>query len=184
MLYRPGPLFTPETASLLVAAGEWVKTILVGVVLVVVINLFFPRYVVDGRSMEPQLHSWDLLFATSLDVMTNQLQRGDVVALISPRDGVRVVKRIIGLPGERVEVQDGQVYINGEALPENYINEPPRYTGMWQVGEDQYFVLGDNRNHSLDSHVYGPVDRDRIQGVVKFRYWPLNQISLMPVPEY
>jgi signal peptidase I len=185
MLYRPGALFiSPETSPLLASAGEWIKTILFGAVLFVIINLFFPRYVVEGRSMEPQLHDWDLLFATSIDVMTNQLQRCDVVTLISPYDGERVVKRIIGLPGERVDVHDGQVYVNGEALPEEYINEAPRYSGSWQVGDDQYFVLGDNRNHSLDSHYYGPVDRQQIQGVVKFRYWPLNQIGVMTVPKY
>jgi signal peptidase I len=184
MLYRPGALITLETTSLLATAGEWIKTILIGVILFVAVNLFFPRYVVQGRSMEPQLYNSDLLFATSIDVMTNQLQRGDVVALISPRDGERVVKRIIGLPGETVDIHDGQVYINGEALTEDYVNDPPRYTGEWQVGDNQYFILGDNRNHSLDSHYYGPVDRQQIQGVVKFRYWPPNQIGIMPVPDY
>lgn len=184
MLYQPRPGISQTPSSLRATAGEWLKTILFAAVMVAVINLFFPRYIVDGHSMEPQLHNWDLLFATSLDVMTNQLQRGDVVALISPRDSVRVVKRIIGLPGEQVEVREGQVYINGAALKEDYITDAPLYTGSWTVGDDQYFVLGDNRNHSLDSHYYGPVDRAFIQGVVKFRYWPLNQIGLLSVPEY
>ncbi len=184
MLYEPRPGVYQKPGSLRAAVSEWLKTLLMAAVIFAVINLLFPRYIVDGHSMEPQLHDWDLLMATSLDVMTNQLQRGDVVALISPRDGERVVKRIIGLPGERVEVRDGQVYINGTALKETYISTPPRYTGSWTVGDDQYFVLGDNRNNSLDSHYYGPVDRAQIQGVVKFRYWPLNQIGIMPVPEY
>jgi len=135
--------------------------------------------------MEPGLHERDRLFVSNLDVMTaDQLTRGQVVVLSSPVDGTVVVKRIIGLPGETIEVREGTVYINGEALDEPYVNEAPRYSGTWTLGVDQYFVLGDNRNQSYDSADYGAVSRDHMQGVVKLRLWPLDALGGFSVPEY
>ncbi len=179
MLYQPGALSLRRCCI-----GEWVKSALEVLVIIFLMNLFFPRYYVDGQSMDPGLHTADRLFASSIDVLMHQIPRGAVVVLSSPRDGASVVKRVVGLPGERVEVRDGVVTVNGVALHEPYIKEAPRYAGMWQLGSDEYFVLGDNRNHSLDSADYGPVSFSHIHGVVKFRFWPLNQLSTFPLPEY
>lgn len=188
MLYQPGERPSFEPAPIInwrVVYHEWLKPFLITAVIIAVINLFFPRYEVLGHSMEPGLHERDRLFVSNLDVMTtDQLGRGQVVVLASPVDGTIVVKRIIGLPGETVEVRDGAVYVNGEALDEPYINEAPRYRGSWTLRGDQYFVLGDNRNHSYDSADYGAVTRAHIRGVVKLRLWPLDALGGFNAPQY
>lgn len=163
---------------------EWLKPMLLATICVLVINVFFPRYAVLGASMEPGLHENDRLFVSNVEIITASIQRGEIVILASPRDGESVVKRIIGLPGETVEIRDGMVYINGVALHEDYIQERSRRNGIWEVGENQYFVLGDNRNRSLDSSDYGPIEISRISGVVKLRFWPLNSVQVFQTPEY
>jgi signal peptidase I len=163
-------------------AEEWVKPLLQMLLIVLVVNLFLPRYYVEGRSMEPSFHENDLLLTSAIDVMTDSLQRGAVVVLASPVDGTLVLKRIIGMPGDTVVISDGTVYINGVALDEPYINERPRYSGEWTLGADEYFVLGDNRNHSYDSVDYGPVTRDRIRGAVRLRYFPFTQVQYYSIP--
>ncbi len=188
MLYQPGERPPSQPAPRINwrdLYNEWLKPFLITLVLIAIINLFFPRYEVLGHSMEPGLHERDRLFVSNLDVMTtDRLERGQVVVLSSPVDGTIVVKRIIGLPGETVEVRAGQVYVNGEALDEPYINEAPRYHGEWTLGAEEYFVLGDNRNHSYDSADYGAVSRDHIQGVVKLRLWPLDALGGFAAPDY
>ncbi|MBE2272110.1 MAG: signal peptidase I [Anaerolinea sp.] len=171
-------------AAVLPVIREWTKALAVVTLFALIMNLFFPRYAVEGRSMEPTLHETDRLFVSNLDIMTRLPQRGEVVILTSPHDGDTVVKRVIGLPGETVEVRGGVVYIDGAALDEPYINEPPRYTGRWVIGEHQYFILGDNRNHSLDSSDYGPIDESIIHGVVKFRWFPFDSLYNFPLPQY
>lgn len=185
MQYIPGP-FPPAspTISFQWLFEEWVKPLLVVVVVVSLMNLVFPRYAVHGHSMEPSLHESDRLFVSNLDALNRQFTRGEVVVLTSPYDGENVVKRVIGLPGETVAVRDGVVYINDEPLNEPYINEAPRYSGQWVVPEGHYFIMGDNRNHSLDSADYGPVSADAITGVVKFRFLPLDQLSWFGSQDY
>lgn len=185
MLYRPAKLeeVSDDTFARKVL-NEWLKPLLVALGFVLVINLFFPRYAVLGHSMEPGLHENDRLFVSNVDVLTNSISRGEIVVLYAPGDNEIVVKRVIGLPGETVEIYDGAVHINGERLYESYIREAPRFTGRWEVGENEYFVLGDNRNVSRDSTEYGPVHISRISGVVKFRFWPLNSFSVFETPEY
>jgi signal peptidase I len=173
MLYQPGKQPpAPRVFSWHSFAKEWVKPLLQVLVIVLLMNLFFPRYYVEGRSMEPNFHEYDRLFTSAVTVMTHSIARGEVVVLASPVDGQLVLKRVIGLPGETVVIEDGQVYIDGVLLEEDYIEEAPRYSGTWVLGADEYFVLGDNRNHSYDSADYGPVTLDRIRGVVVFRFWP------------
>jgi signal peptidase I len=188
MLYQPGERAPYEATknrfSWQSLFDEWLKPCLLMVILVAIINLFFPRYEVLGHSMEPGLHERDRLIVSNLDAMTNDLRRGEMVVLSSPVDGTVVVKRIIGLPGETVNVDSGIVYINNEPLGETYISEAPRYRGSWTLGADEYFVLGDNRNHSYDSADYGPVPSELIHGVVKLRMWPLNALESFNVPEY
>ncbi|MFN8374410.1 MAG: signal peptidase I [Anaerolineae bacterium] len=163
-------------------AEEWVKPMLKMLLVVLVINLFLPRYFVEGHSMEPSFHENDMLVTSAIDVMTDSLERGAVVVLSSPVDGTMVLKRIIGMPGDTVEIRGGTVYINGEALNEPYINERPTYSGEWVLGADEYFVLGDNRNHSYDSADYGPVPRDHIRGAVRLRYFPFTQLQYYTTP--
>jgi signal peptidase I len=163
---------------------QWLKPLLAALIFVLAINLFFPRYAVMGHSMEPGLHENDRLFVSNLEVAMTALSRGEIVVLTAPGDNETVIKRVIGLPGETVEISGGVIYIDGVPLREDYISERTRRTGKWVVGENQYFVLGDNRNNSRDSSLYGPIDASRISGVVKFRFWPLNAFDLFQTPDY
>jgi signal peptidase I len=185
MLYRPGRLeqITGSTIAQRVL-NEWLKPMLAALVCVLIINLFFPRYAVLGHSMEPGLHENDRLFVSNIEVAMKAISRGEIVVFTAPGDNETVIKRVIGLPGETIEVNGGVVYVNGVPLREDYVRERPRFRGHWVVGENQYFVLGDNRNQSRDSSEYGPIDAIRISGVVKFRFWPLNAFDLFQAPEY
>ena len=185
MPYIPGDFpKMPTHSAFHWLVDEWVKPILLVVVFVALINLVFPRYAVEGRSMEPSLHDSDRLFVSNLDPLNRPLERGEVVILTSPYDGETVVKRVIGLPGEVVTIRAGVVYVNDVQLDEPYIFEPPLYNGSWEVPAGHYFVLGDNRNHSLDSADYGPVSEGEISGVVKFRFLPLDQVQWFNAPDY
>ncbi len=106
-------------------------------------------------------------------------QRGDIIVVYPPTGTKRqYVKRLIGLPGDTVEVKNQLVYINGTALNEPYINSPPTYTmAARTLPENAYFVLGDNRNHSSDSHFGWTVTRENIVGKAWLRYWPLNKFG-------
>ena len=97
-----------------------------------------------------------------------------------------LIKRVVGIPGEVVELRDQQVYIDGEQLDEPYTLEPCRISNrrcsddLWELGEDEYFVMGDNRNNSKDSRVFNAVPLEKIVGQVIFRYFPLNSIGIIP----
>jgi signal peptidase I len=185
MLYQPGdrdaieqPQESPYTLRYFF--NEWIRPLAIMLTIVFVINLFFPRYYVLGRSMDPNLHDYDMVFVNSLA----EIRRGDIVVLHSPRGDVNAIKRVIGLPTESVVIEGGVVYINGIALDEGYINEAPRYTGHWEIGSDEYFVLGDNRNASIDSADYGPIPRSEIRGTAQARFWPLNALEIFQTPTY
>ncbi len=153
---------------------DTLETLLLAVILFVVINTLTGRYQVHGQSMEPSLHDGQYVIASKVAYWFHPPERGDVVVLDPPRSSSSVpyIKRIIGLPGDIVEIKDNRVWVNGIALNEPYINAPPRYSGNWVVDEDEYFVLGDNRNNSSDSHSWGLLPADRIIGKAFFSYWP------------
>jgi signal peptidase I len=143
------------------------------------------RYVSSG-SMLPTLEINDRLIVDKIGYHFHEPQRGDIV-LFEPTEALKqrgfrddiLVKRLIGLPGERVEVKNGKVYVNQHVLEENYIAEMPHYRwGPVTVPPNSYLVLGDNRNDSLDSHVWGFVPRDRIIGRAIFRFYPLNRVGV------
>jgi len=98
-----------------------------------------------------------------------------------------LIKRVIGLPNEQIALRDGRVYVNGALLDEPYITEfctSRACNGEWLLGPEEYFVLGDNRNHSLDSHTFGPVPASSIVGIARVRYWPPTEADLLNAPDY
>ncbi|MBN1967390.1 MAG: signal peptidase I [Anaerolineae bacterium] len=157
--------------SLLREASE---VILLVVAVLTLVNLATARFIVEGESMLPSFDTGQFILVNRLNYLYRAPQRGEVVVFGSPeQNGEDLIKRIIGLPGETVTIQDQQVFIDGRLLDEPYIYAAPRYSGSWTLGPDEYFVLGDNRNNSRDSHIFGPLDREAIVGQAWLIYWPL-----------
>ncbi len=161
---------------------ELVESILPALVIVLVVNVFLAQATrVEGQSMEPNLHTNERVIIEKLSYRFHDPQRGDIVVLKPPhRTRIPLIKRVIGLPGDWVEIRDGAVYVNGEKLDEQYLDQvtlgtmPPR-----QVPEESIFVMGDNRRASNDSRAFGTVPFDDIIGKAWFRYWPLDKVGLV-----
>lgn len=160
------------------------KDILYGVLLWLLIITFVGQVrEVPTGSMEPTILVGDRFWTDKLGLRFGSIRRGDIVVFDPPppvQAQFPYIKRVIGLPGETVEVRDGKVFIDGEPLDEPYITEPPRYRyGPVTIPEGQYFVLGDNRNMSNDSHEWGLLERERIFARAVYRIWPLGRIGPM-----
>lgn len=173
-----------------IASGikEIIQFVLIVVLLRVGLDAVMPRYVVDGASMEPNFHTSERVIVDRLTMILSGAARGDVVVLESPNipDDL-LIKRVVGLPNEHIVIREGRVYINGTLLDEPYVLEYCTYlscNGEWQLGPDEYFVLGDNRSHSLDSHSFGPVSAASIKGIARVRYWPLDAFEIFSAPQY
>jgi signal peptidase I len=164
----------------------WVRdvleTVVLAVVIFVLVNTLTGRYEVQSISMEPTLHEGQYLIVSKVSYWLHAPQRGDVVVLDPPdnRSTIPYIKRVIGLPGEHIEVRDGRVWVNGVALNEPYVSGPALYGEDVELGVDEYLVLGDNRNNSSDSHVWGTLPRDNIVGKTVFRYWPPEKWGTIP----
>lgn len=140
-------------------------------------TLVFEPVWVKGRSMAETLQNGEVMIATKYDYLLGDPQRFDVVICHYPQRTEYFVKRIAGIPGDTVQVKDGLLYVNGEAQEESYITYPPTYQfGPYTVGPEEYFVLGDNRASSNDSHLVGPLSRGQIVGHVQWVIFPLNAI--------
>jgi signal peptidase I len=154
--------------------------ILIGLVYTLV-NLATVRFFIEGPSMQPNFWAGQFLIVSRVHYMLGNPQRGDIVVFDPPgddgtADDPLLIKRLIGMPGDHIEFQDGQVVINGTPLDEPYIKEPCRTSSCngrsWDLGPDEYFFMGDNRNNSRDSRVFGPITKNRIIGEAIVRYWP------------
>lgn len=171
---------------------EALKTFGISAVLALGIRTFVAeaRYIPSG-SMLPTLQIDDRLIVDKISYHFRDVQRGDIV-VFNPTERLKekfkdaFIKRVIGLPGDKVEVSNGIVFVNDEPLPENYIAAAPDYVyGPVYVPENRYLVLGDNRNNSYDSHYWGFVPRDLIIGRAVARFWPPNRLGQIgPQPEY
>lgn len=123
------------------------------------------RFTLSGSGMSPTLEDGNLLLIYPSVYEEQAPNRSDIIVFEYPRDPERhFIKRIIGLPNETIVVEGGIVYVDGVALDEPYIETPPTYQGEWILGADEYFVLGDNRNNSSDSHNWGPLSAENIIG--------------------
>jgi len=161
---------------------EWVFIIAIAFLLSIVIR----TYVLDTRivptgSMLPTIQLQDRLIVDKFVYKFKPLERGDVIVFKAPDsadEDLDLVKRLIGLPGEEVQIKDGKVWIDGKCLNEPYVSSPPNYEyGPVVVPEGQYFFLGDNRNQSKDSHIWGFMPSENVLGRVWVRYWPLSGIG-------
>ncbi len=149
------------------------ETLILSAILFVSINIISARIRVDGASMEPTLISGEYVIVSRLSYRLGSPQRGDIIVFHFPRNPKEeYIKRIIGLPGDVVEVKGGSVYVNGERMQESYLDVRMNYTGAWTVPAGQLFVLGDNRNNSSDSHDWGTVPMEYVVGKALLVYWP------------
>ncbi len=173
----------PSTgAQILAVLREVLETILLTLVIFFLIRFAVENYRVEGQSMEPNFHNGQYLLVNKLQYMVGSPQRDDVIIFRFPLDETKnYIKRVIGLPGDAVEVKSGRVYINGNLVPETFpINHASYDWGPATIGPDQYFVLGDNRPESSDSHAWGLVPKRDIIGKAWLCYWPPDMWGLVP----
>ncbi len=176
---------------------ETLETLILAVVIFTTINLISVRVRVDGFSMRPTLENGSYVLVNRLAYVWREPQRGDIIVFrppMYPEEGLwerliglpdleeryqDYIKRVIGLPGDRVRIADGKVYINDIPLQEPYLDSQAAYQGEWLVPADMFFVLGDNRNNSSDSHAWGFVPRKNVIGRAELVYWPLAQVAFL-----
>jgi signal peptidase I len=169
-------LTEPGRSSLYRSLVDVLETLLLALVLFIGINAVSARIRVDGSSMEPTLHNGEFIIVNKLAYRLGEPRLGDVIVFRFPNDpGQDYIKRVIGVPGDRIEVSQGHVSVNGKMLDEPYIAAMPNYSGDWTVPTDALFVLGDNRNNSSDSRNWGPVTMEAVIGKALLIYWPPEQ---------
>jgi signal peptidase I len=162
---------------------EILETVLPAILIALLINVFVGQATrVEGKSMEPTLHTNQRLVVEKLSYHLHGPQRFDVVVIKVPSQGGELlIKRVVGLPGETVEIHDGQVYINGKLLDEPFVGgdtRPGRQDPI-TVPPLHVYVLGDNRDHSNDSRSFGPVPIENIVGRAWLSYWPMEDVGLV-----
>ena len=163
---------------------SWFRDVSLALVIASIIILFFYQPVkVEGTSMMPRLSDQERIFINKFVYRLEPIHRGDVVVFWFPRDTSKsYIKRVIGLPGDMVEMLRGEVFVNGQKLEEPYVQPEFRGTQSFRaarVGAAEYFVLGDHRNSSNDSRVWGTVPREFIYGKAQLVYWPIDRWGLL-----
>ena len=181
---QTAPVASSGASSLL---REVAEVIVLAIILYFGISFAVQAVHVEGLSMYATLDDNDYLIANKIDYRLRAPQRGDIIILRPPTYNSKdFIKRVIALPGERLLIRDGIVYINGHKLDEPYL--PEAWTTLnnpapYSVGDgvvipaNEYFVMGDNRNRSEDSRIFGPISRDRIDGRAWFRIWPMDHFG-------
>ena len=166
--------------------------ILAGVTIFLVRHFLFKPFYVKGQSMEPSFLSSEYLIIDELSYRLREPVRGEVVVFKEPLGSQKdfYLKRIIGLPGERVKLEDNTIIIYNEEHPkgfvliEDYLTEATPGSKHVELGDDQYFVLGDNRDASFDSRRFGPIKQNMIVGRAWLRGWPFSRFSFLDAPVY
>jgi signal peptidase I len=185
---------TPKTSNpwwlrLWHSQRENLQIVTIALLLAIVIRglIAEPRFI-PSDSMFPTLHIGDRLVVEKVSYRLHPPTRGDIVVFEPPpllkeqgftKEQV-FIKRIIGQPGQKLTITEGRVYVNDQPLPENYTKEPPDYElEQVQVPENQFFVMGDNRNNSNDSHIWGFLPQENIIGRATFRFWPFDRVGAL-----
>lgn len=159
---------------------EVMETVLLTLLIFAVLNIATGRFQVRGSSMEPTLQDGQYLVISKLTYWIHPPERGDIIVFQPPKNpNEDYIKRIVGKPGEQIEIRRGQILADGILLEEPYIINPSSYSGSWKLGEAEYFVLGDNRSNSSDSHTWGVLPEENIVGKAWLCYWPLEKWSLL-----
>jgi signal peptidase I len=176
----------PANSQLRHELRNWTRDLAVALGLAIVVMIFLYQPVkVEGNSMNPLLSDQERIFINKFVYHFEPIDRGDVIVFWYPLDRSKsFIKRVVGLPGETIQIRAGDVYIDGKKLPDQYV--PPNYLdgsnyGPLKIPRGDYFVMGDHRDSSNDSRVFGPVPRSLIYGKAVFAYWPVDHIgSLAP----
>jgi signal peptidase I len=176
----PAPVVPPVRASL--GFGVWLRDLIIALAISAFIIIFLYQPVkVEGTSMMPSLVDQERIFVNKFVYRLEPIERGDIVVFRYPYDPTKsYIKRVIGMAGDRIRIDSGQVYVNGGALDESYV--PPEYTDARTLSEvvvpaNSYFVLGDHRSMSDDSRNFGPVNQSFIYGKAVFGYWPMDKLG-------
>ena len=175
---------------------ELIKIIVVSLVIIIPIRYFLVQpFYVKGASMEPNFYDHEYLIIDEISYRFKEPSRGDIIVFRYPKNPQEYfIKRIIGLPGEKIQVKDGQIHISNNGNPDSFVLDESYLTNgtktysltedIVSLGEKEYFVLGDNRNSSKDSRSFGSVNRSFVTGKVVLRGWPFSRISLFKLPAY
>ena len=176
------PVQAPARRSHLVR--EIVETALLTAIIFLLVNAATGRFKIDGSSMEPNLHNDEYVIVDKVTYLFGKPQRGDVVVFYLEGQPKDYIKRVIGLPGETIEVSNGTVFVDGQPLDESYVTPSNVTYPQRQLGEDEYFVLGDNRGNSSDSRSFGPIHVSNIVGRAWIVYWPPADWAIVPHHTY
>ena len=186
MEQSPAPPAATPPASLWATVAYLMRDLFLAVIIAFVIIFFIYQPVrVEGTSMMPGLRDQERIFVNifSYRLGLSAITRGDTVVFRFPQDPSKhYIKRVIGVPGDTVQVTDGVVILNGNSLREEYVPDEYRdrqNVPLTKVGAGQYFVMGDHRTSSNDSRAWGPVDRGHIYGKAVFVYWPLENVGVL-----
>ncbi|MFH1030345.1 MAG: signal peptidase I [bacterium] len=173
---------------------ELIKTVIISLAIILPIRYFIIQpFYVKGASMEPNFYDKDYLIINEFTYRVSAPQRGDIVIFKNPRNTKEFfIKRIIGLPNEKIKIYDNKIFLHnteypdGAMIEEIYLPEGSDTRGneIVELEENEYYVLGDNRNHSLDSRVFGPINKDLMIGKVWVRGWPLDKFTVFGEEEY
>lgn len=181
---QPGEPKKPAKSS----AREWAETLVVALLVALVIRTFVVQvYLVEGPSMEPTLHTYERVFVNKLIYRFRAPKPGEIIVLQDPNRPQReLIKRVIAVGGETIEIKKGTVFVDGKALKEPFINTAIASTTDMQpvkVPEKQVFVMGDNRGMSFDSRALGPVAVNKIDGKAFFMFWPVDKFGYGPLDQ-